>query len=186
MAGTYTEVNLTVDVTEEKLDLLTILNDQRGLLKVTVQGITDEQARQKTTVSDLTLGGLIKHITIGTRGTAKELVERDETAEFDMSTVEDVYTFTEADTVEHWLSEFDSAAAEFDRVIAEVDSMDELIPQATAPWAPERVWWTVRRVVLHQLREIAHHSGHADIIREALDGQSTMAAISEDVDWSTE
>ncbi|MFE3029860.1 mycothiol transferase, partial [Nocardia tengchongensis] len=47
------------------------------------------------------------------------------------------------------------------------------VPTPTAPWAPERVWLSVRYILLHILREIAHHSGHADIIREALDGANT-------------
>lgn len=42
------------------------------------------------------------------------------------------------------------------------------------PWSPpEPVIWTVRHCLLHVFREIAHHSGHADIVREALDGAST-------------
>lgn len=68
-------------------------------------------------------------------------------------------------------------------MIAEVESLDDLIPQPTAPWQPEREWWSVRKMALHLLRETAHHCGHADIIREALDGQSTMSAISGDMDW---
>ncbi|MGH7751114.1 MAG: DUF664 domain-containing protein, partial [Candidatus Dormibacteria bacterium] len=34
--------------------------------------------------------------------------------------------------------------------------------------------WTVRRALVHILAEIAQHAGHADIIREALDGAKTM------------
>ena len=45
---------------------------------------------------------------------------------------------------------------------------------------------SVRSLVVNKLRETAHHCGHADIIREALDGQSTMAAISEGKDWAQE
>ncbi len=183
MAGTYTAVELSVDVTGEKADLLLLLTDQRALFKVTVQGITDAQARQQTTVSTLTLGGLLKHLASGERATAQMLVDRDENAEMDMTALGDAYSLGPDDTLQRWLVEYDRANAFFDQTVAGVTSMDELIPQPTAPWAPDRVWWTVRRVVLHLMRETAHHCGHADIIREALDGQSTMTAISGDFEW---
>ena len=62
MAGTYTAAEVSVDVTGEKADLLVLLADQRALFRVTLQGITEAQARQQTTVSTLTLGGLLKHL----------------------------------------------------------------------------------------------------------------------------
>ncbi|MET1006649.1 MAG: DinB family protein [Propionibacteriaceae bacterium] len=184
MAGTYTAAELSVDVTGEKADLLVLLADQRALFKVTVQGITEEQARQQTTVSTLTLGGLLKHLATVEREIAQMLVDRDENAEMDLAAIGDAYALGDGDTVQEWIEAYDRAGALFDQTIAGVESMDELIPQPTAPWAPERVWWTVRRVSLHLLRETAHHCGHADIIREALDGQSTMTVISGGMDWS--
>ena len=54
----------------ERADLLETLAAHRGFLLFTVQGITDEQARQRTTVSELTLGGLVKHVARTERGWA--------------------------------------------------------------------------------------------------------------------
>jgi hypothetical protein len=48
----------------ERADLVAALDRHRGFLLQTVRGITDDQARQRTTVSALTLGGLIKHVAI--------------------------------------------------------------------------------------------------------------------------
>ncbi len=59
--GLYTAVTVP-DVTGEKRELLTILTDQRNLFRITVRNLTEEQARQRTTVSALTLGGLVKHL----------------------------------------------------------------------------------------------------------------------------
>ncbi|MFW0783462.1 DUF664 domain-containing protein [Gordonia sp. CPCC 206044] len=177
MAGTYTSVTLPFTVDGEKEDLLTLIADQRELFKVTLRGVTEEQARKRTTVSELTLGGLVKHLAIGEQSTLEELVERDDTAEFDMSKAEFGYDLRPDETFADWLDEYDRAAAALDAYVAGVESLDELIPQMTAPWQPEREWWTIRKMMLHKLRETAHHSGHADIIREALDGQSTMAAL---------
>lgn len=184
MAGTYTPVSLTVAVTGEKEDLLTLLEDQRALLRVTAADLSDAQARSRTTVSELTIGGLVKHLANGERGAAQTIVERDENAELDLSELTDAYVLGDDETLDQWLDEYERAAAHLDRVIAEAESLDELIPQPTAPWQPEREWWSVRKMVLHMLRETAHHCGHADIIREALDGQSTMAVISEGMEWA--
>ncbi len=177
MAGTYTAVTLSVSVTGEKEDLLTLLADQRAMFKVTLRDITVEQARRRTTVSELTLGGLLKHLTKGDVATLKELRERDENAVFDMSQLDGAYELREDESVAAWLAAYDRAAADLEEYVAGVGSLDDLIPQPTAPWQPEREWWTIRKVLLHKLRETAHHCGHADIIREALDGQSTMAAL---------
>ncbi|MCH5642963.1 DUF664 domain-containing protein [Gordonia sp. ABSL49_1] len=184
MAGTYTPVELTVTVDGEREDILTLLADQRALFRVTLRGLTDDQARTKSTVSALTLGGLLKHLAMGERAAVGVITERDENAEFDMEAAAFAYELLPDETVEYWLAEYEAAAEAYDRLVAEADSLDELIPQPTAPWQPEREWWSIRRMVLHNLRETAHHSGHADIIREALDGQSTMAAISEGADWA--
>lgn len=183
MAGTYTPVTLNVDVSGEKNDLLTLLNDQRGLLKVTARGLTEEQARTASTVSTLTVGGLIKHVARVQRDMTSQIVERDENAELDLESLADAYDLGPDETLAESLAEYGRTAMEFDRLIAGLDSLDELIPQAKAPWDPEPEAWSVRRLVMHLLRETAHHCGHADIIREALDGQTTMAAITEGQTW---
>ena len=69
-------------------------------------------------------------------------------------------------------------------LVDDAESLDELIPQPTAPWQPEREWLSIRAMIIHLIRETAHHCGHADIIREALDGQTTMGAISEGQEWA--
>ncbi|MDL9935422.1 DinB family protein [Gordonia sp. ABSL1-1] len=182
--STYTEITLPFEVTGEKKDLLTLLADQRALVRITARNLTDEQARQRTTVSELSLGGLIKHLAWGEINTLKVLTERDENAELDMAALSHNYELLPEETLQDWLDEYERAAAELDAYIAGLDNLDDLIPQPTAPWAPERQWYTVRTMMLGKLRETAHHSGHADIIREALDGQSTMAAISEGQSWA--
>lgn len=184
MAGTYTHVELPEGLSTETSDLLLLLADQRALLKIAVRNLTDDQARERSTVSELTLGGILKHVAIGDADTAAEIIASDENATFDMTKGGDSYVFGPDDTIEHWLGEYDRAAATFDKTIADVGDLDTLIPMATAPWQPEREWWSVRRLVAHRLRETAHHCGHADIIREALDGQTTMGAITEGADWS--
>lgn len=182
--STYTSTELSVNVTGEKRDLLILLQDQRNMLKITARNLSDDDARKQSTVSTLTIGALIKHLAHGEENAARVITERDENAEFDMSQAMTEYEMTGDETLAGWLTAYDRGAAEFDRVIADAESLDELIPQPTAPWQPEREWLSIRAMIIHLIRETAHHCGHADIIREALDRQTTMGAISEGQEWA--
>src|SRR3984885_1953917 len=59
----------------ERADLLAVLASHRRFLRFTTRDLTDEQARQRTTVSELCLGGLIKHVTSVERGWANFILE---------------------------------------------------------------------------------------------------------------
>ena len=47
-------------------------------------------------------------------------------------------------------------------------------PLPEAPWFQPGATRSARRVFLHIVAETAQHAGHADILRESLDGQKTM------------
>ncbi|KIA61159.1 hypothetical protein FG87_32530 [Nocardia vulneris] len=158
---------------QEREDLISMLADQRDLFRITLRGIDDDQARKRTTVSELTLGGLLHHLISCERHWVTVLVERDENAAIDPARFEGEYVMAEGETVAGLLAEWDEVAAATADLIRTVDSLDTSVPTPTAPWTPERIWWTVRFTLLHILREIAHHSGHADIIREELDGANS-------------
>ncbi|GAA4208096.1 DinB family protein [Actinocatenispora rupis] len=164
----------------ERADLLRILTEQRDTLLVTVDGITDEQARQRSTVSELTLGGLVRHLDrcyrtwlaiMAGRGpemTAAEMVDPDQYRMRDEETV--------AGLVAAFRATFDELAAALDAA----DDLDRTVPLPVMPWATgDPQHWSLRYIVLHLFRETSHHSGHADIIREALDGASTTARLAE-------
>ncbi len=152
-----------------------MLADQRALFRITLRGVDDEQARRRTTASELTLGGLLHHLINCERHWTSVIVQRDENAELDVSKFGGEYVMAAEETVAGLLATWDEVAAATAELIRSVDSLDSSIPTPTAPWTPERIWQSVRYTVLHILREIAHHSGHADIIREALDGANSTA-----------
>ncbi|MGW1651241.1 DinB family protein [Streptomyces atratus] len=164
----------------EREDLLALVADQRTNFLYTVAGVGDEQAGVATTVSELTLGGLLKHLGEVQRtwlavvdGTAPGKVDR---ADLDP----DGIRMTEGETLAGLLDAFHAAAAEFDRTVRQEPDLDRLVTLPQYPWSPPKpITWTVRHVLLHVFREIAHHSGHADIIREALDGAGTTARMAE-------
>ncbi|KAF0961429.1 MULTISPECIES: DinB family protein [unclassified Rhodococcus (in: high G+C Gram-positive bacteria)] len=166
--------------TGERADLLQILQEQRATLLITIRGIDDEQARKRSTVSDLTLGGLIKHVSQTEKHWIETILEPDENAEFDMEWSMQQYYMRDDETLEGLLAEYAEVARATEAAVAGLDDLDVLVPLPTAPWAPERQWWTVRRTLLHIIRETSHHAGHADIIRESLDGGNTTRQMGAD------
>ena len=110
MAGFYTSQSLSVDVGDDpmKEDLLLLLADQRALLEIAVAGVDEEQARTRTTVSELTLGGIVKHLAHGELDTADMIAHPDPDAQFDLSRLDDEYTLGESET---WAQALDEYAA---------------------------------------------------------------------------
>lgn len=158
----------------ERHDLLAMVADQRTNFLYTVAGLTDEQARARSTVSELTLGGLVKHLAATQRGWLSVI---DGTAAPEVGWADldpDGNRMTEDETLDAHLDAFHAAAEAFDRVVREEPDLDRAVTLPRYPWSPPQpLVRTVRHVLLHVFREIAHHSGHADIVREALDGAST-------------
>lgn len=86
---------------------------------------------------------------------------------------QDTFRLAEGETLEGVLAEHERVAAATDELVRTLD-LDVAYELPEAPWQPPGVFWTVRRVFLHIAGETAHHSGHADIIRETIDGQKSM------------
>ncbi|WVH84124.1 DUF664 domain-containing protein [Lentzea sp. DG1S-22] len=89
----------------------------------------------------------------------------------------DQYTWTGTD-FEGLLASYDEAVRATDEAVRAA-SLDKLVPLPSAPWDTDPQPMSIRMVVLHLIRETAQHAGHADIIRETLDGQSTTASLRE-------
>jgi uncharacterized damage-inducible protein DinB len=164
----------------ERDDILGILAEQRDTVLITVRGMDDEQAARRTTVSALTLGGLIKHLAHTERSWIHVMTKAD--GEVPPGGIDmDQYRMKEGETLAGLLAEYASAAAETETAVAGLSSLDKAVPLPVYPWSPpERVWWSARRVLLHLIRETAQHAGHADIIRESLDGANTTMRMGAD------
>lgn len=160
-------------MTEELEELLHELNDQRGTFRITMRGLTAADAAKRTTVSELTLGGLLHHLVRGELGWTHIITEQPlpPPGMLDQSQ----YTWAGND-FEALLAEYDEAVRATDEAVRTASS-HKLVPLPSAPWDPDPRPMSVRRIVLHLMRETARHAGHADIIREALDGQSTTALL---------
>ena len=174
----------THTITGERADLLETLTAHRGFLRRTVQGLSDDQARQRTTASELTLGGLIKHVAEIERGWVDFMLDGPEAmGGGDWSDGEPSPEVVEAhnagfrllpdETLEGVLARYDEVARRTDELVATVD-LDASQPLPEQPWFEKGARRSARRVFLHIVAETAQHAGHADIIRESLDGQKTM------------
>ena len=159
-------------MTTENTDIIKMLDEQRANFLITVRGIDDDQARARTTASELTLGGLLHHVISNERHWMTVIADLDETAEFDMESAGGEYVMAENETVAGLIAEWEEVARSTTDALSTLD-LDLSVPVPTAPWAPERIWQSARFTVLHILREISQHAGHADIIREELDGANT-------------
>ena len=162
----------------ERGDLVQALDRHRGFLRHTVRGLTDEQAAQRTTVSELSLGGLIKHATVAERQWVSFILNgpsamggRDEAS---MRAWMDAFRMLDGETLAGLLEAYEEVARRTDDLVVTLPDLDVSQPLPQAPWFEPGARWSARRVLLHVLAETAQHAGHADIIRESLDGAKTM------------
>jgi uncharacterized damage-inducible protein DinB len=173
-AATTTTATPAGATSDERADLLQTLRAHRAFLRVTVQGLTDDQARQRTTVSELTLGGLVKHVAGTEASWAQFALHGAPVFSQDEDRWADGFSLTADETLEQVLAEYDRVAALTDQLVVDHPDLDSAHPLPEAPWFPPGASWSVRRVLLHVIAETAQHAGHADVLRESLDGQKTM------------
>ncbi|MFE9747464.1 DinB family protein [Saccharothrix saharensis] len=157
----------------ELADLLSTLATHRGFLRFTVQGLSDEQARQTPTASALSLGGLIKHVRAVEESWMRFAVGGAELMESVAADWENGFRMLEHETLAGLLADYEETAAKTERLLADLD-LDTTHPLPVAPWFEPGASRSVRRVVLHLIAETSQHAGHADILRETIDGQKTM------------
>ncbi|BBG00499.1 MULTISPECIES: DinB family protein [Pseudonocardia] len=163
----------------ERRTLLETLAKHRMLLRHTVAELSDTDARRRPTASALTLAGLLKHVEGVERGWVDFILTgvvagADEWEQAAESGAErDDFALDDADTLAALLDRYTATAARTDELVGTVD-LDLSHPLPPAPWFPEEMHWSARQVFAHIIGETAQHSGHADIIRETIDGRRTM------------
>jgi uncharacterized damage-inducible protein DinB len=157
----------------ERDDLVQTLDRHRGFLLHTLRGLPDEQARLRPTASAMSLGALVKHVAateaqwadFATRGAQAFAGAQEQWSEN--------WTMHAEETLEGLLQRYAEVAAHTTELVRTLD-LDAEHPLPPAPWFEPGAAWSGRRVFLHVLAETAQHAGHADILRESIDGQKTM------------
>jgi len=175
---------LVPPVQNEREALVGYLGQQRYVLRLTAYGLTDDQARETPTPSPLCVGGLIKHL---------GLVERSWTANVRQQTrtprapeeYQDTFKLLEGESLSDVLDGYKAACEETDRTFESISDLGQAVPVPKGvPWFPKDVEaWSVRWVLMHLIQETARHAGHADIIREAVDGGTSFPIMATAEDW---
>jgi uncharacterized damage-inducible protein DinB len=160
--------------TRECADLLETLAKHRYFLRFTLRDLTDAQAAQRTTVSALCLGGLIKHVA-ATEQQWMRFVLGGAGAMF--NNTDDwagAFQMLPSDTLAALLADYAEVARTTAQIVEGLPDLNASHPLPDAPWFEQGAAWSARRVLLHLIAETAQHAGHSDIIRESLDGARTM------------
>jgi len=160
--------SLTFSILNERDALCGFLDVQRAALLRKVEGVSDSDARKAPTASSLSLLGLLKHSALWERRWFQVVVagrtfpgEWPESGKAAWRT--DDFLVGEDDTVAQWASCYNDQVAMSRQITAGI-GLDA--PCARQDLAPRNLRW----VLLHLIEETARHAGHADIIRETLDG----------------
>jgi hypothetical protein len=178
-------------VHDEKDGLVAYLAQQLDAFRSVAFGLTDDQARATPTPSALSVGALVKHATGVSRGWMARVTAAPEPPPADdrpfeqrVADYQDEFVMREDETLDGILRRFDEQAERTLRQLRDAD-LDTPVPVPTdAPWFPDDVThWSVRWVALHLLEELARHAGHADIIREAVDGATMYELVAGREGW---
>ena len=163
--------------TAERADLLESLEVHRTFLRQTVAGLTDEQAALRPTASALCLGGIVKHVTLVERRWIDFVLEGPAA----MATTPESYATHAAsfemqpgETLAGVLEAYEETARRTAEVLLSLPDLDAAQPLPEAPWFEPGATRSARRAFVHIVAETAQHAGHADIIRETIDGARTM------------
>ncbi|MEP6629117.1 MAG: DinB family protein [Lapillicoccus sp.] len=179
-------------VATEREALSVFLRQQHDGIRNAAFGLTDEQAHAAPSRSAITVAGLVKHLThmertwlerarAGAGGlVADARSTQDRAAEYGADWDATDQTLAEV------LAAFDLQAADTEAAaLDESLDLDAPVPvPRDAPWFPKDVdAWSVRWVLFHILEETARHAGHADIVREHLDGATMYELLAAAEGW---
>ena len=176
---------------DERQTLLEFLKFNQNAFFSVAYGLTDEQARSAPAVSALSIGGLIKHATEVQKSWAQRAASAPDSPPRDERPIEEImasyadqYTMRDDETLDDLLDRLRKQNEETLRVFAEAD-LDTPVPVPhDVPWFPNDIdQWSVRWVALHLIEELTRHAGHADIIRETIDGATMYELMAANEGW---
>jgi uncharacterized damage-inducible protein DinB len=168
---------LVPPVADERDGLLAYLAQQRHVLRVAAYGLTEEQARATPSASALSIAALVKHVTVTERAWIDRVLRRESPG--GENRYGESFEVGPGDTLAGLLADLDEAAKETEAVVADIADLGQEVPVPPGvPWFPADVKaWSVRWVLLHLIEETARHAGHADIVRESIDGATAFALM---------
>lgn len=140
---------------------------QLDAVRTAAHGLTDEQARRRPCRSELSVGGVVKHVTWVMRQRGQDRV-MDEAG---FAAFSDSFVLRDDETLDGALAAFDEVREAY---LADVRTTDPAaaMTEPAAPWDGryEPTPSVQRYALLHLVEELARHAGHADVLREEIDG----------------
>ncbi|MER5911663.1 DinB family protein [Streptomyces sp. NPDC001982] len=165
---------------DERGALISFLAEQRGGIRRALLGLTEEQAASRPSASELSLGGLVKHVAEVEQGWVARAKQEPPAVKRDESNWHECFALADGETAAGQLAYWEKVAAETEEFIRAVPSLDDSFPLPNDPWFPPDEAVSMRWLMLHLIRETARHAGHADIIRESLDGRTAFELVAEE------
>ncbi|MEX0663878.1 MAG: DinB family protein [Acidimicrobiia bacterium] len=171
-------------IDDEREQLLVFLTQQRDGIRNAAFGLTDEQARLTPTAGSLSIGGLVKHCAAVERSWMGTMSQTPRDPESQDADYEAGFTLADDETLVGALGDYSEASAATDRALRKND-LDAAVPVPKGvSWFPDDVEaWSVRWVLLHLIQETARHAGHADIVRETIDGATMYELMAGAESW---
>ncbi|GGN74042.1 hypothetical protein GCM10011579_052730 [Streptomyces albiflavescens] len=162
---------------DERGALLSFLEEQRGGIRRALLGLTEEQAASRPSASELSLSGLLKHVAETEQGWVARAKGESPAVKRDESNWHECFVLVDGETVDAQLAYWEKVAAETDAFLRSVPSLDDTFALPNDPWFPPEERVSMRWLALHLIRETARHAGHADIVRESLDGATAFELV---------
>ncbi len=178
---------LAPPVADERSAIAAFLRQQQDAFRAVAYGLTDTQAGLTPTPSALCVGALVKHVTGGQRAWLDQAMAAPAapavTRAAGSERYAEAFRWLPGDTVAGVLAAYDEVCRAVQEGVASLD-LDTPVPVPSAPWFPKDVpAWSVRWVWFHLIEELARHAGHADIIREAVDGATMYELVAGFEGW---
>jgi Protein of unknown function (DUF664) len=171
---------------DEREQLLAYIEQQRDGVRFAAYGLTDEQARLTPTAGSLSIGGLVKHVATMEESWIDRAAGREPrlSQEEQQAGYETGFVLLPDETLAGALARLDEVARDTESTVRALD-LDHPVPVPKGvPWFPQDLdAWTVRWVLIHLVEEIARHAGHADIVRESIDGATMYELLAGAEGW---
>jgi uncharacterized damage-inducible protein DinB len=169
-------------IENEREGLLAFLAQARYTLKLTAYGLTDEQLRAAPSASPLSVGGLIKHCASTEENWLATIRNEPQTADYEAYARN--FALAEGESIDEVFARYDRVAAETEKTVAETDLGHRIPVDQSVPWnRKDLTHYTVRWILLHLIQETARHTGHADIVRETIDGGTAYPLLAAAEGW---
>ncbi|HSK90051.1 MAG TPA: DinB family protein [Euzebyales bacterium] len=159
---------------DERSMLNQFLDFHRATLLWKVEGLDREQLNTTTAASTLTLAGLLKHLAVCEDGWFRGALLGEEPAlwwrhvDGDADPDWDFRTAADDDPAD-LIARYEHACERSRQAVAGVASLDELGVETSRRTGAR---YSLRWILLHMIEETARHNGHADLLRDAIDGST--------------